>query len=481
MGSLHVLGLPSRRLSVALLLGVLVALALVRTAAFPASIWDQDEAYLALAVVDFDPSALRPHPPWFPLWVVVGKLLAPLSSDPALGLRIVSAVAGVWLLFPLTALNAIWLRRPLAASAALLYLILPGPWFLAGRALSDTPATFLLVASSAWWLRRRPRLGDLGAGSAAGGLCLLVRPQLAPAILVLAAWRLVSARQGRQRWWIVGPFTAIVACGAAATVLASGGGAALAAAFLDHVAYHVGGLPSITYEFADSGFARCLIRWEPAAMWLAGTVGGLAVWARHRVSAGSPWPLLFGLLVPLAVATQVLANPAHARYALPLLALTSGPVVIAASTILRRWTVLVLLALVTVTAWFGLEQTRVDRGLESPPISGLRDAGRWAESAQGVVVVDRTLVVFADYMREAGELKPPIINDFQLEIGSVAAPPAASTVAVYAVGRGGFVRSAETVILASARPGWVRRLGPDRLMDVRIARRSQVMGRPRVE
>ena len=151
---------------------LLMALAVCRFAAFPASIWDQDEAYLGLAVVDFDPAANQPHPPWFPLWVLTGRVLAPLSTDPALGLRAAAAIAGFWIWFPLVALFAIWMRRELAAAAATLYVFLPGPWFLAGRAHSDTPATFLLVLAAAWWLRPQPGGPNCWAGrSLQGSAC----------------------------------------------------------------------------------------------------------------------------------------------------------------------------------------------------------------------------------------------------------------------------------------------------------------------
>jgi hypothetical protein len=389
---------------------------------------------------------------------------------------VASAVAGIWMLWPLTALFSIWLRRPVAASAAILYLFLPGPWLLAGRALTDTPAAFLLVVTSAWWLRRRPVPGDLVGGSVAGGLCLLVRPQLAPAVVALVGWRLATARRSGDRWRVAGPLAGVVAAGAVATVLASGGLAPLTSALAEHLAYHVGGLSEIRHDLAGSGLARCLIRWELAAAWIALSALGLVAWAAHRSTVGSPWPLLVGLLAPLVLTTQALADPSHARYALPLLALTSGPVMIAAATVLRRWTVAVALVLAVLSAGLGLPQAAAYRCGESPPVVGLRAADEWALQRSGLVVVDRTLVSFADYGRAAGFLSAPVINDFQLEIGSAAAPPPERAAAVYAAGKGGFVRSAGATTIHGARPAWVRRLGPDRFMEVTVAERPQLTG-----
>ncbi len=477
LGSFSLFGLGNRRLDMGLVLIVLMAILACRAAAFPASIWDQDEAYLGLAVTDFDPAANRPHPPWFPLWVLIGKTAAPISPDPALGLRVLAAMAGVWTLFPMAALLAIWIRRPLAAAGAVLYLFLPGPWFLAGHAHSDTPAVFLLVLAAAWWLRPRPGRIDLAAGSIAAGLGLLVRPQLALGIIGLGLWRLLTVRGSRRRLLVAGPLAIVVAAGALGTVLAAGGVAPLATGLKAHAAFHVGGLAQIDHGFAVSGLARCVIRPELAGLWLALAVIGAVVWARHSRSLGRPWPLLLCLLAPLVVTSQLLVNPTLPRYALPFLALSTGPVVIGLATVLRRWTLPVVALAATVSAAVGLPQTAAYRTTESPPVSALRVANV-AAGRDGTVAADRTLMSFVDYGVAAGWLRARVINDFQLEIGVVAPPPPEATVAVFASGRGGFVRSEASVRTYRWPPGWVGRLESDRFMDITLAEGASIFPQP---
>ncbi len=476
LGSLHLFGLRNRRLDVALALILLMVVIACRAAAFPASIWDQDEAYLGLAVTDFDPAANRPHPPWFPLWVLIGKTVAPISTDPALGLRVSAAVAGVWTLFPMAALLAIWIRRHLAVAGAVLYLFLPGPWFLAGRAYSDTPAVLLLILTAAWWLRRRPDRIDLAAGSVAAGLGLLVRPQLALGIIGLGLWRLLTVRGPGHRWLVAGPLAGVVVAGALGTVFAAGGLAPLATGLGAHARYHLSGLAETDHGFAASGVARCVIRPETAGLWLALAVIGVVVWARHRRSVGRPWPLLLCLLGPLVVTSQLLQNPTLPRYALPLLALSIGPVVIGLATVLRRWTFPAVALIATVLAVVGLPQTAAYRTIESPPVTALRIANDVVDRSDGTVAVDRTLIAFADYGRAAGWLRARVINDFQLEIGAVAPPPPETTVAVFVRGRGGFVRSEASARAYRWPPGWVGRLESDRFMDVSVAIGPRVAG-----
>ena len=58
--------------TVVVLLSVVVC---SRLLLFPASVWEQDEAYFAAAVVEVDVADSRPHAPFFPLWIGLGKIL----------------------------------------------------------------------------------------------------------------------------------------------------------------------------------------------------------------------------------------------------------------------------------------------------------------------------------------------------------------------------------------------------------------------
>jgi hypothetical protein len=399
LGTLDILGLPNRRLSVACGLLLLLLVAASRFAAFPASIWDQDEAYLGLAVAHFDPAANRPHPPWFPLWVAAGNLAEPFASEPARGLQILGAAAAVWTLYPLVALLSIWMRRELAAAAAALYLFLPGPWFLAGRAFGDTTATFLLLVAAAWWLRPDPGRATVARGAIAAGLCLLVRPQLVLAVLGMTAFRWWGARGRGGRTTLALPLLAVVAAGGVATVLAAGGVAPLRQSLAGHGRYQLAGLAAADHVLAASGVARCLIRPELAMLWVLLAVLGVVAWIRHRRSAGSPWPLLVGGLAPVVVTAHWLSDPERARYALPGLALSSGLVVVGLASLLgRRAPLAVIAAAAAGSLAIGLPQAARFRAVESPAVAALRAAGRSAAAVvRRLPGVDRRAAVAADH------------------------------------------------------------------------------------
>ena len=176
-GRLHLL--PDRLRDLALTLAVAAFVAATRWLAFPASIWDIDEAIFANALIAFDPSGNYPHPPFFPLWVGLGTALvrAVPALDPTLALRLLSAAFSAWMLWPLTALWSHFLPRAQAVLSALLFLLLPVPWLLAGRAYTETTATAFLVAAAALWLGPSPSRRDTVLGSLLLAASTLTRPQ----------------------------------------------------------------------------------------------------------------------------------------------------------------------------------------------------------------------------------------------------------------------------------------------------------------
>jgi hypothetical protein len=471
---LDLLGIRTGRAGVFWVLLLLAGVVASRCAVLPMSVWDRDEAHLGLAVADFDPAADHPHAPWFPLWVAVGKALDPLVNEPARGLQLAGAALGAWTLLPLAALWAIWMERRLAVLAALLYLVMPGPWFLSGRAYCDTPATFLLLLAAAWWLRPAPRAAELLAGSAAAGLCLLVRPQLGLAVVGMGLWCWLRARRLTLRLALVGPLAMALAVGALGLVAAAGGVAPLRQSLGSHVRYHVDGLKAVEHGFAASGPARALIEPGLAALWVLLALVGVAAWSRFRREVGSPWPLLVTVLAPCAVTVFALSDPSQPRYALPLLALSVGPVAIGLATCLKRLAPAAVAVAVVTSVAVGLPQTRSLRAQPSPVIAALTEAGEEAARRGGLVVVDRTLGVFADYLSAAGGLAADVVTDFRVEIGAVALPPAETTVAVFDRGRGGFVAGSERSESFQCALPWLRRLGPDRFLDVTVAAGARV-------
>ena len=179
---------------------LLLLVLLSRAVVFPASVWEQDEAYFAAAVVEIDLGDSRPHAPFFPLWIGIGKLIHSLGFSPAVGLQLASAVLGSLMIVPLIALWRRLLGTALSVAAAVLVLAVPGVWLLSARAFSGPAATSLIVVSLACWTRPDPGRWVLAAGSMAAGFAVLIRPHFGLVEAVVAVVVLTRVGWRRCRW-----------------------------------------------------------------------------------------------------------------------------------------------------------------------------------------------------------------------------------------------------------------------------------------
>ncbi|HEX8407741.1 MAG TPA: hypothetical protein VF883_02675 [Thermoanaerobaculia bacterium] len=162
--------------------------AVTRWFALSKTLWDWDEALFALALRDYDVSAYHPHPPGFPLFIGIAKLI---PTDSFHALQTIAFVASLFV-FPAMFFLARALRAtpPVAMGAGLLLAFFPNVWFYGGTALSDVPSMVLVVTACALLLRGQLVLGAIVLGIAAG-----FRPQN----LLIGAVPLIQGAVSRAR------------------------------------------------------------------------------------------------------------------------------------------------------------------------------------------------------------------------------------------------------------------------------------------
>ncbi len=462
--TLHLWGLEDRRLDAVLTVAVLAVLVVSRVAAFPATIWDQDEAYFTAAVVHFNPLANQPHPPWFPLWILIGKALAPLLRDPARGLQLVSAFASVWIVFPLTALWSGMLRRPLAAGTAVLYCLAPGVWLLSGRAFTEPAATALLALAAAAWFAWEHRWARV-LGSLAAGACLLVRPHFVVALLPLLVLALIRHGGRRAAAEIVTPAALLAVAGFGWMTAAAGGPRPLLAALETHAAVHFTQLAGFTPSFGGLGLSRALVLPAAAAVWLVlAAAGALAAWRRARGTL----VVAAGVLVPLGLLVGAASDPEHTRYWLPLLAFSAGLVVLGLVRLAGRWTAAALVALVIASVAAVLPALSRYHDEPSPAVAATRFAFDRARASGSVVVADRSLVSFIAMERAERPFPGSVILDSQIELGETVPPPPFATVYLWAEGRPSLLARADAVRRFGCATPLLRRLEQERFLDVEV-------------
>jgi len=415
----------TRGWAIALLL-LTLAVGATRLAALPASLWHQDEAEFASAVLDFDITWNRPHPPWFPLWIVAGKAVHGLSGlSGARSLQVLAACFSTATLLPMVLLWGLWLRRELAVAASLLSLFLPGVWMLSGRAFADTPALALLVASLACWLDPGAGRRKTALGSFLAGLTVLVRPHH---LVLLAGPLIVAWRRGADRRALVVPAAVLGAVGAAGLLVWGGPPALLWKALRLVGQYQKSLLASASPSLAGIGLARTLLHPALAVLWtLLAVAGALVLQRSRRPGVGG---FLWATLLPAVLVLFLFFDPVEPRYWLPVLALSSGLVLVAMAAALRVWSLSLAGLALAASAWAVVPALASFRHEVSPPFRGLAEAQRLALERRWRLVADFNIHPFAQYLRLEDRLALPMVYDVELN-RSRHRPPPWSVVALY--------------------------------------------------
>jgi hypothetical protein len=406
--------LPGRPAADLASIAALAALLASRLLLLPAGPWEQDEALLACGVVAFDPAQHMPLPPGFPLWIVIGRLVRLLGvADPLIALQVASSVFSV---IAAWALVGLWDRvagRPVALLGAGLAAFLPGVWFHAPRAFSETPAAALAIVGFAAWVAAG-RAGYV-AGVAAMTAAALVRPPLAPFFVlavVLASW---GVRRDLRR--VVG------AAGVAALLLAvvmvplaleAGGARALLGASVEHGSEHFGLLGTEPWSLATLGFTRGL--GAPAAA-VAFAALALLGWARFRRALGWRWAAGTTAAAMLVFLLLALHNSSYPRYWVLVWLLGATPAVAGLAVALRRTTVLAVAAVVATAASWVLPALLHAHRNPLPVVAALAHAGERSGGGEAVLLFEDQLFSFRNLAVRQGWFTVP-----SLRLGEVAWP-----------------------------------------------------------
>jgi hypothetical protein len=303
------------------------------------SLEDIDSINFALGIRDFDIAEHQPHPPGYPVLILVAKIVNAAAGSEVLTLSLLGIVSGALLAFALVALfraldgaasragdpKRIALQPWTAVAAAALALTAPLMWITAARPLSDVPglAAALFVQ---WLLVRADSTRAIAFAALAAGLAAGIRSQVVwltvPLLaLVVArnrgAWRLEAALS------IAGSYVAGVLTWAAPLLALSGG----PSGYWNAVAFQGGAdLSGVTMLWTNPTPRQVLATVEyhllhPWGWWpLAAAVLVCAAWGGIRLLVNAPRvaATLATMFGPYAIFDMLFQETVTTRYALPL-------------------------------------------------------------------------------------------------------------------------------------------------------------------
>lgn len=193
----------ARRVELRALLLAVAALLALRLPFLPPTLEDIDSVNFDLGVHDYNPVRHQPHPPGFPVYIFLARLIHPWFDSHAAGLAFVSSLLSALSVIPLYFL----MRRLTSPSGAVLVCVLtlfnPIVWFNSVRPMSDLTGFFMVTAAQCLLLTallepegpRRRRWWLIGTGLA--GISVGTRLQavwLVGPLLLYGTWRLRSIR-----------------------------------------------------------------------------------------------------------------------------------------------------------------------------------------------------------------------------------------------------------------------------------------------
>jgi hypothetical protein len=223
---------------------------LVRIITAPRTPWENDEFLFAEAVKKFEPARYHPHPPGYPLFVLLGKLFAVVTHDPWRALVVLNIVLAPIGFIALTRALRKWIDyEQIAVAASLIYFLSASMLVHGPLALSDAAAmTFVCLAFASVAPAILPASSDAGriAGATQRQAIFLglwasaavgTRPPLLIPIAALLVVALVRMRTTRERVICVVTFAVISLIWFLPLLVAAGGWDGLVAYETKQVAY----------------------------------------------------------------------------------------------------------------------------------------------------------------------------------------------------------------------------------------------------
>lgn len=109
---------------------------------------DWDSVQFALGLHNFSVVEHQPHPPGYPLYIILGRFFYIFTQNDVTALTLMSAILGSLSIIPLYLLAQKMFGKLVALGSAILMIIIPIHWKLSELAFTDIPGFFFLTVAS---------------------------------------------------------------------------------------------------------------------------------------------------------------------------------------------------------------------------------------------------------------------------------------------------------------------------------------------
>lgn len=109
---------------------------------------DWDSVQFALALHNYSLSEQQPHPPGYPIYIFLGRILNALVQNDTVSLTLLSAFLGALTVIPLFFLVKQFTTLRIAGITSMLFIVTPLHWLLSEVALTNVPGMFFTVLTT---------------------------------------------------------------------------------------------------------------------------------------------------------------------------------------------------------------------------------------------------------------------------------------------------------------------------------------------
>jgi hypothetical protein len=217
MSSDSIIALAASRLKKAfstydrIIIGTLFVIGVItRWMAIPASLWEWDDILFAKSLHNFSVPEHSPHPPGFPVFVVLARIIHGVTLDEHVALTTLAFLFSIFLLPTLYLFfQEIFANRHIALAGSMLCGFSPSVWAISCQGRSDGPALVSGLIAATLLLQGRKSLPALWAGCVALGLGAGLRVTVAAAATPFLTYVLIGYVR-RGNWKVVGKAISLV-------------------------------------------------------------------------------------------------------------------------------------------------------------------------------------------------------------------------------------------------------------------------------